>query len=200
MIDIKKGAIALCLSGLAIGSTAGAALASTASPAATTRATTVQAAQVSTSWCGYQVVRAPDGLFVRTGPSRVYRVVGALYNGEMTKGECAKVHDWVHLTDMYHHYAGVSKNARGWSYGYYLSSLRTSSMCGYTVVRAPDGLFVRSGASREYRVVGALYNNERTTGSCSTTNGWVHLSDKYHHYAGVPSNARGWSYGYYLRK
>ena len=199
MIDIKKGAIALCLSGLAIGSTAGTALASTAS---TARATTAaQSTQVAKDWCGYKVIRARNGLYVRSGPNHVYRVVGSLNSGERTTGACAKVRGWVHLSSMYHHYAHVSKKARGWSYGYYLGgTMAANSWCGYQVFRAPQGLFVRTGPGRGYWVIGALRNGQWTTGSCATAHGWVHLSNKFIHYPHVSTNARGWSYGFYLRK
>jgi uncharacterized protein YgiM (DUF1202 family) len=208
MINIRKAAVALCLSGFVIGGTAGTALASTASTSqATASALSVQAqsviqaqsVQVVGYWCGYQVVRAPDGLYVRSGPSTYYRVIGGLWNGQWTTGSCAKVNGWVHLSSNYNHYWSPGW-ARGWSYGYYLSTPTPPVYwCGYQVYRAPDGLYVRSGPSTYYRVIGGLANGQWTSGSCAKVNGWVHLSSNYNHYWS-PGWARGWSYGHYLHR
>lgn len=200
MFDLKKGALALCLSGLAIASTAGTALASTASTASATQTTaTVQTATKAGTLCGYQVYRTRHGLFVRSGPGTGFRILGALNNNERTMGSCTTIRDWVHLSNMYHHYAGVSKNARGWSFGFYLRNLSSSGLCGYQVYRAPSGLFVRTGPGTGFRVIGGLANGQHTTGSCTEDHGWVHLSNKFNHFSGSP-NARGWSSGFYLRK
>lgn len=201
MINIRKTAAALCLSGFVIGGTATAAFASTTSTAQATA--TTQSVQVVGTWCGYQVVRAPQGLYVRTGPGTGYRVIGSLRNGQRTTGDCAKVRGWVHLSNKYNHYTSA-RGARGWSYGSYLASKPakrtvTTYWCGYRVYQAPNGLYVRTGPGRTYRVIGGLANGQRTTGSCSTVRGWVHLSSKYNHYHS-PRNARGWSDGHYLRK
>lgn len=216
MINIRKATAALCLSGFVIGGTATTAFAATASTSqasvtseatitseatVTSEATaTVQATQVVGYWCGYQVVRAPNGLYVRTGPSKGYRVVGSLWNGQWTTGSCAKWRGWVNLSDKYNHWTAPS-SARGWSYGYYLQQKPTTVTywCGYQVFRAPNGLYVRTGPGRSYRIVGGLANGQWTTGSCATVRGWVNLSSKYNHYHS-PKNARGWSDGHYLRK
>jgi uncharacterized protein YgiM (DUF1202 family) len=199
MFKIRKAAAALCLSGLVIGGTATAAFASTAS--ASRAAAPAQSAQVVGTWCGYQVVRAPNGLFVRSGPSTRYRVVGGLADHQRTTGDCTSMGAWIHLSNKYNHYHSPS-SARGWSDGYYLSkTAKTTTMywCGYRVYQAPNGLYVRTGPGRTYRVIGGLANGQRTTGSCGTVRGWVHLSSKYNHYHS-PKNARGWSDGRYLRK
>lgn len=203
MFDIRKGVIALCLSGAAIGGTAGTALAATASTSqtSTTTVAAVQTAQVI-KWCGYQVVRAPKGLLVRVGPKGTDKVVGSLRNGQRTTGDCAKVRNWVHLSEKYNHYRNVPKNARGWSDGRYLAPPPppAPSTCKYTAYRAPNGLLVRSGPGTGYGRLGWLRNDQQTTGDCGAVKGWVHLSDKYNHDPRVNKNARGWSDGHYLRK
>ncbi|MGD0554750.1 MAG: hypothetical protein ABSA93_07205 [Streptosporangiaceae bacterium] len=202
MINVRKAAATLCLSGFVIGGTATTAFAATASTSQATvtseTTATVQATQVVGYWCGYQVVRAPNGLYVRTGPSQGYRVVGSLRDGAWTTGSCAKWRGWVHLSNKYTHWT-APKSARGWSYGYYLQKPVTMSWCGYRVTSAPNGLYVRSGPGRGYWVIGSLANGQRTTGACGTVRGWVHLSDKYNHWHS-PWNARGWSYRHYLSK
>ncbi len=210
MINIRKAAAALCLSGFVIGGTATTAFAATASTSqatvtseasiSSTATTIAQDTQVVGSWCGYQVVRAPNGLYVRTGPGRGYRVIGSLRNGAWTTGSCAKVRGWVNLSDKFNHWT-APKTARGWSDGYYLQQkpATVTYWCGYRVTSAPNGLYVRSGPGKGYWVIGGLANGQRTTGDCGTVRGWVHLSDKYNHYRS-PWNARGWSYRHYLRK
>lgn len=202
MINVRKAAVVLCLSGFVIGGTATTAMASTASAShATTRA---QSAQLVGYWCGYQVVRAPHGLFVRSGPSTGFRVLGSLRNGQLTTGSCAKTRGWVHLSNKYNHWH-PPLSQRGWSSGNYLNrhkrvaTTTTIIFCGYRVSGAPSGLFVRNGPGRNFRVVGGLANGQRTTGSCGTVRGWVHLSNKYNHFHS-PANARGWSSRHYLRK
>jgi uncharacterized protein YgiM (DUF1202 family) len=201
MINIRKAAAALCLSGFVIGGTATTAFASTTSTAQTTA--TTQSVQVVGTWCGYQVVRAPNGLYVRTGPGTGYRVIGGLANHQWTTGSCSSVRGWVNLSNKFNHYHSPS-SARGWSDGYYLAKKGSKPStvgywCGYRVYQAPNGLYVRTGPSTVYRVIGGLANGQWTTGSCSTVRGWVHLSDRYNHYSS-PWNARGWSYGHYLHK
>jgi uncharacterized protein YgiM (DUF1202 family) len=212
MINIRKAAAALCLSGFVIGGTATTALASTASTSqATTIAQATSTAQAATTsqatsiaqadgyWCGYQVFRTSHGLYVRSGPGTYYRILGGLFNGQRTTGSCATVRGWVNLSNKYNHY-GSPVSWRGWSYGYYLHKPSAPVYwCGYQVILAPRGLFVRSGPGTYYRILGGLFNGQRTTGSCATVRGWVNLSNMYNHY-GSPVSWRGWSYGYYLRK
>jgi uncharacterized protein YgiM (DUF1202 family) len=196
MINFRKAAAALCLSGFVIGGTATAALASTAS---TSRATTPQSVQAVGTWCGYQVFRAPNGLFVRTGPGRNYKIIGSLANGQKTTGDCAAVNGWIHLSNKYNHWNSPA-STRGWSDGYYLTKpAAPMTWCGYQVYQAPNGLYVRTGPGRSYKVIGGLANGQWTTGSCSAVRGWVNLSNKYNHYHS-PASARGWSDGHYLRK
>jgi len=196
MINIRKAAAALCLSGFVIGGTATAALASTAS---TSRATTAQSTQAVGTWCGYQVFRAPNGLFVRTGPGRNYKIIGSLANGQKTTGDCAAVNGWINLSNKYNH-SHSPASARGWSDGYYLRKPATAmTWCGYQVYLAPNGLFVRTGPGRTYKVTGSLANGQWTTGACAAVKGWIHLSNKYSHWHS-PASARGWSDGHYLRK
>ena len=101
MISFKKAAAALCLSGVVMGGTATTAFAATASTPQS--GSSAQAFQVVGKLCGYQVVRAPNGLYVRTGPSTMYRVVGGLMNGQHTTGDCAAVRGWIHLSNKYNH-------------------------------------------------------------------------------------------------
>jgi uncharacterized protein YgiM (DUF1202 family) len=202
MFNIKKAVAAVALSGAVLGGTATTAFASTsATSGAHTATAATQGMQLIGSWCGYQVFRAPNGLYVRTGPGTGYRVIGSLWNGQWTTGSCTKVRGWVHLSNKYNHWYSP-RSARGWSYGGYLRStakVKPVYWCGYQVYRAPNGLYVRTGPSTMYRVIGGLANGQRTTGSCAMVRGWVHLSDKYNHYHS-PRNARGWSYGHYLRR
>jgi uncharacterized protein YgiM (DUF1202 family) len=199
MFSIKKAAAALCLSGFVIGGTATAALASTTADSQTTTTAQSQTFQVVGSWCGYQVFRAPNGLFVRTGPGRNYKIIGSLANRQKTTGDCATVRGWVHLSNKFNHWHSPA-SARGWSDGYYLAKpAAVMSWCGYQVYRAPNGLYVRTGPGQAYKIVGGLRNGQWTTGDCAAVKGWIHLSNKYNHYHS-PASARGWSAGRYLRR
>ncbi|MEM6403039.1 MAG: SH3 domain-containing protein [Cyanobacteria bacterium P01_D01_bin.116] len=118
-------------------------------------------------------VNAPSGLNVRSGPSRAYRNVYDLSNGQRVNTTGRFSNGWAQLSNGYWVANRYLNYGGGTGGGSRTGTPRTAR------VTAINGLNVRSGPNTAYRNVYDLSNGQRVSTTGRFSNGWAQLSNGY---------------------